>query len=100
MSSVQRAQLKDYLRWLNVAYHTDTKVVEIKDDEVVAEGKNGPFAIKANTVVLALGYKANHSLADELVNMNCQVITIGGAVKTSNALVASRQGFDAGMTLK
>lgn len=99
MMGVQKAQLMNYLRDLGVKHYTSTKVLEIKDASVVVEGKNGIFDIEANTVILALGYKPCHTLADELADFDCEVITIGGANKTSNALTASREGFDAGMDL-
>lgn len=56
--------------------------------------------VGAETVVLALGYKPNNKLSEELKLVHNNVVVIGGAVKTSNALVASKEGFDAGMNIK
>lgn len=79
---------------------TSTKVVEILDDGVVIENSNGQLSIPADTVVIALGYKPNNKLSEELKSVHKNVIVVGGAVKTSNALEASRQGFDVGLSIK
>jgi 2,4-dienoyl-CoA reductase-like NADH-dependent reductase (Old Yellow Enzyme family)/thioredoxin reductase len=99
MMSVQRIQLMYYLKEQNVFQQTGTKVIEIKDDEVIVENKNGRFGIEADTVILALGYKPCNALVTELSDADCEVLSIGGAVKTGNALIASREGFDVSMRL-
>ena len=99
LDGVNRYHLKNILKEYEVKQYTSTKVVEILDDGVVIENSQGQFTIPAETVVLALGYKPNHKLAEELQSVHHNVITIAGAVKTSNALVATKEGFDAGLSI-
>ncbi len=99
LDGVNRYHLKNILKDYEVKQYTSTKVVEILDDGVVVENCDGQFTIPAETVVLALGYKPNNKLSEELQSVHNHVITIAGAVKTSNALVAAREGFDTGMSI-
>lgn len=99
LDGVNKYYLKKVLREFEVRQHTDTKVVEILDDGVVVENAQCRFTIPADTVVLALGYKPNNKLEEDLKSLSCKVVTIGGAVKTSNALVAIEEGFNAGISI-
>ncbi|RXI40126.1 NADH:flavin oxidoreductase [Clostridium tetani] len=97
---LKKVSLNRILDEFYVKKYTSTKVIEITNDGVVVENVQGQFTIPAQTVVLALGYKPNNVLAEELKKVHDNVIVIGGAVRTSNALVASREGFFAGMNIK
>ena len=99
LDGVNRLQLKRILNEYEVKQYTGTKVVEILDHAVVVENSDGQLTIPADTVVLALGYKPNNRLAEELQTVHNHVITIAGAIKTSNALIATKEGFDAGLSL-
>lgn len=100
LDATSTLQLKNILNRYRVDIKTNTKVVEILDDGVIVDNGNETFTINADTVVLGLGYRPNNSLVDDLKDLDATVITIGGAVKTSNALVAIREGFDAGISIK
>lgn len=100
LDGVNKLNLMKILKEYDVKQYTETKVVEILDNGVVIENGQGSFTIPAQTVVLAVGYKPNNKLAEELKSVHNNVVVIGGAVKTSNALVASKEGFDAGMNIK
>ncbi|MBM4761095.1 FAD-dependent oxidoreductase [Bacillus sp. B15-48] len=99
LDGVNRVHLKKILNEYEVQQYTNSKLVEILDDAVVVENSSGTVTIPAETVVLALGYKPNNKLAEELQSVHHNVITIGGAIKTSNALIATREGFDTGMNI-
>lgn len=92
-------RMKKLLKECDIEVNVSTKLAEIADNYVVVE--QGPFkkAIEADTVVLAFGYTPNNALAEELKEVCNDVRAIGGAVKTSNAMDASRQGFDEAMSL-
>lgn len=97
LDGVNKYNLMKILNEYEVKQYVDTKVVEILDDGVIVENPTqGRFTIPAETVVLALGYKPYNKLAEELKSVHDNVVVVGGAVKTSNALVASSEGFDAG----
>ncbi len=97
---MSKLQLKNILAKYKVDIRTNTKVVEILDDGVVVDNGKELVTIPADTVVLGLGYKPNNKLVDKLKEINSNVIVIGGAQKTSNALLAIREGFDAGISIK
>lgn len=99
LDGVNTLHLENILKEYKVNVLTSTKVVEILDDGVIIENEEGTKTIPAQSVVLAFGYKPNHSLAEELNNSGVNVHVIAGAIKTSNALVATREGFDLGMQL-
>lgn len=69
------------------------------EQEGIVEAADGIKEIPCDCVVLAMGYKPNTSLADELETAGIPIHKIAGAVKTSNALVANREGFLLGMSL-
>lgn len=75
--------------------YTSTKVKEIKEDQVIAEKDGNTFSIPAKTVVLAFGYKPNNQLAEELRGICDDIQVIGGSVKTSTALDATADAFNA-----
>lgn len=60
---------------------------------VLCEGEDGPISLPAETDVSAFGYKPNNKL-EEIAKAVCkEVYIIGGAVKTTNALVAIQTGL-------
>ncbi len=84
----------------NVARHLGTKVVAIEDDGVVVDKKGETFKIPCQMVVLGMGYTPENSLVEALKEEFDNVMVVGGAVKTSNALDAIEEGFDAGISIK
>ncbi|WP_202895082.1 oxidoreductase [Paenibacillus sp. 23TSA30-6] len=100
LDSVNRFNLAKILNEYEVKQYTETKVVEILDDGVEVENSQGRFILQADTVVLALGYKPNNTLVNELKTVSDNVVVVGGALKTSNALHAIQEGFDAGISIK
>ena len=99
LDGVNKRQIMNILNKYEVKRYTDTKVVEILDDGVIVEDRHGQSILPADTVVIGLGYKPNNKLAEELKETYENVVVIGGAVKTSNALVAIEEGFDAGISI-
>jgi NADPH-dependent 2,4-dienoyl-CoA reductase/sulfur reductase-like enzyme len=100
LDGVNKYNIMKILDEYGVKKYTETKVVEILDEGVVVENSRGKFTISADTVVIGLGYRPNNKLAEELKESHDNVVVIAGAVKTSNALAATREGFDAGISIK
>lgn len=79
---------------------TNATVTFIGDNSITykdAEGKE--VTIPADTIVSAFGYKAYNPL-QEIAEANCsEVYTVGSAVKAGNALVAIKEGYEAGLKL-
>ncbi len=79
--------------------YTSTEIKEITETGVVCEKDGETFEIPAKTVVLAFGYKPDHTLAEEIKDVCADVKVIGGSVKTSTALDATRDAFGAVISL-
>ncbi|RAT43426.1 hypothetical protein AU495_09955 [Lonsdalea populi] len=99
LDGVSKLHLMSVLEEYDVKQYPNTKLCEIGEHQVTLENAQGRMALEADTVVIALGYAPVKELAEELEGVADNVVVIGGAVKTSNALVAAREGFDAGMCL-
>lgn len=99
IAGTPKIRIKKILDDYNVKSYTNSKVVEIGEGHVVIERGVERFAVKADTVVLALGYKPNNKLAEELKDVCADIKVIGGATETGNALGATRDGFDVGMSI-
>ncbi len=99
LDGVNKYNLMKILNEYQVQSYTGTKVIEILESGVTVENEDGQFTIPAETVVLALGYKPDNGLAEELKAVYPDVRVIGGAVKTSNALTAIHEGFHTGFNL-
>ena len=99
MDPIQTTQLTQIMNKYGVNQLTNTKVMEIKEDCVVCEGSEGKIVLPAQTVVLAFGYRPVNNL-EEIAKACCkEVHCIGGAVKTSNALIAIKEGYELGLKL-
>lgn len=72
--------LRDYFKYKNVPVYLESKVMEIKDDGVIIEDKNGKrTAIKADNVISAIGYNPN-----PLAKKGRHVHIVGDAQKVGN----------------
>ena len=69
-------------------------VKEVTGDGVLVEKEGIQTLLPANTVVLAIGARANDSLAKELEGMVKELHVIGDAVKPRKLTEAIREGFD------
>lgn len=95
-----RNHLTKIMNEFEVKHYTGTKILEFQEDGVLVENEEkGTFKIPAQQIVLALGYKPETSLLESLKSLCSDVKIIGGAVKTSNAAIASYEGFFAGMNI-
>lgn len=75
---------------------TDAKITDIKANSVQVEKNQKARRIEADTVVLALGMNPNDALVKELEG-KVPFKVIGDAIKSRNALEATREGFLAGI---
>lgn len=67
--------LRDYFALHNVEIHLETTLVEVKDDGVVVKDKSGKeFEIKADSVILAIGYKPNPLSGSKLLVGDCKSV--------------------------
>lgn len=73
----------------------DTAVTEITRDFVKVKGKT-EMEIPSDTVIIAVGSRSNHKLAQELIDAGHIVKVIGDAEKVGTVLEAVAQGYEAG----
>lgn len=83
-------------KW-NVTKKTNTKLLEVIDDGILIEetDDNGSYrkTMKCDTVVIAIGSKADQTLADELKACGKNVEAIGDAKQAREAIDAIYEGF-------
>jgi len=87
------------LKRLGVKITTQTEAVGITPEGLQVEDEQGPGFIPADTVVLAVGSKAENSLVKELEDQVPEIHVIGDAKKPRNLPAAIREGFQLGLTL-
>ncbi|MGE5370633.1 MAG: FAD-dependent oxidoreductase [Solirubrobacterales bacterium] len=75
---------------------TSTRMVAIEDTGVVVERNGEQSVIKADTVVIAVGSKANRELYEQLKDTAPEVYPIGDAVRPRKAMEAIQEGFEIG----
>lgn len=83
--------LEDY----GVNFFTETKVDEIKDDSVVVMDKNWKrFSIRADTVILSLGFKPRMEIANRYQNLAREVYMVGDCRKARTVKEAIHEAFN------
>ncbi len=76
---------------------TGTKIVEFAETGVLLE-KNGTTTLyPCDTVIIALGYKKNRDLADNLAGTAEKIVVVGDAAGSGQLMNATRSGFVAGL---
>lgn len=71
----------------------DTKLDEIREKSIVVEDRNWKKTeIEADTVILAVGYRANRSLYEELEDMVDEIYVIGDANRPRKIVNAVHEG--------
>lgn len=92
--------LKKTLKENNVDVFTSSTVTEITEDSVKFNTADGTeHSVKADTVVMAVGVKADTSLADELQDLGFKVVLAGDAHDIKNGYRNIREGFEAGYNI-
>ncbi|MEG3029394.1 MAG: FAD-dependent oxidoreductase [Oscillospiraceae bacterium] len=81
-----------------IKVQTNATVTEIKEDSVTyRDGDGREVTIPARMVVAAFGYKAYNPL-EKIAKENCgEVYVVGSAVTAGNAVIATHEGYKAGL---
>ncbi len=82
-----------------VDIRTNTKVVEITEDGIVAEKDGEAEAIAGDSVIMATGYIPDPSLRNEVEQRVPHCVAIGDSVKVGKILNAIWGGFHAARTI-
>lgn len=100
MSFVPKMILLEMLQKNGVRCITDAKVSCITNEAITYETSDKKQeAIPAETVVAAFGYRSENCLKEAAEKHCNEVIVIGGAIKPGNALIAMKDGYEAGIKL-
>ena len=84
----------------NIKIHLDSKCTEITDEDVAIIGANGKRQfLKADTVIIAIGYKALEDTVMELRDNEYKYAIIGDCLKPANIMEAVHGGYFAGMRI-
>ena len=92
VSAANVLMLEDLLNYYKADVRLSTKVIEIKDNSVVVEKDGICEEISADTVVLAVGYKANDNLYTALKDCGKEIYLLGDAKEPSNIMHAVADG--------
>lgn len=91
--------LRDLLKFHNVNIKTNTRVTEIGKNNIILSTKNGNETLESDQVVLAIGYRSNNDLFNELKNDYSYVYKLGDGRKVSNIRSAIWDGYEVGRSL-
>ena len=90
---INRTHLEKLLVDANIEILTSTKVLEITDDGIIIADKYGERKIKADTVVLAVGFKPDRSLSETLNGQIPEVYEVGDCAEPRKVIDAIWEGF-------
>ena len=101
MDPLAKAMITKRLSQRGASLYTNTKVVRLTDNEVIAQRGEEEVTLAYETVVVAVGVKANSELLEALSldGHDLEIHVIGDAVEPRKALEAIHEGFDLGMRL-
>ncbi|MGA8943790.1 MAG: NAD(P)/FAD-dependent oxidoreductase, partial [Thermoactinomyces sp.] len=86
--------LTELLQYHHVKIYTNTKIKEVHSNEVVLTKDEEIFAIPADTVISAIGYKENDHLYNELRELEIPVHNIGDSNKVHNIMYAIWDAYE------
>ena len=96
MRKVLRLALPAELMEMDVRLYPYFEVVGIRDAGVMAVNEGSFFFLKADTVILAVGFQPVTELLRELTGTVSEIHAIGDCVEPQDALAAVSQGAEIG----
>ena len=94
-----RPLLMKKMEEVGIEIHTDCTCKEVKESGVICSEKGEDIVLKGDTVVAALGLKANTSVVDELRDAAPQFAAIGNCVRPDTITFAVYQGYHAALDI-
>ena len=86
--------LKDLLPYNKVDVYRKTKVTKVGDCFVTVENENGEKEISADTVLVAVGYRSENNLQEDLLGLNIPVYNIGDSREVKNIIHAIWDAYE------
>lgn len=99
VGKTQRWILMKSLRQMGIDLQTGTRLLEIRDNEIVVDVGEKTETIPADTVIMAAGAVSDNSLAESIDDPEIKVITIGDAKSPRKMTEAIREGFEAALEI-
>ena len=97
---MNRIMLIDLLKFHNVESITNHSLLEVTDEGVTVIGKDfGRTALKAGTVVIAVGYKPDRTLCHSLKGKVAELYNIGDSREAANIMNAIWDGYEVGRSI-
>jgi 2,4-dienoyl-CoA reductase (NADPH2) len=96
IDQLAKAMLLKRLNAHGVKIHTGTKVVGLRKNAALVQQDEEVVSLPIETVVVAVGVRANRTLPDALAGSDRELHIIGDAAEPRRALEAIREGFEAG----
>lgn len=93
MADNARKGLEDLLGRTKVRILTGTKLTEIKDNLIVCENDTETQELAYDNLVLAVGFKSDHTLCDELKSAGIKVFPIGDYNSPRKIYYGIHEGF-------
>jgi len=94
MDQLAKAMITKRLAKNLVTIHTDSRVVRLMRNAAIVQRGEDLTRLPIETVVVAVGVRANRELPDELAESDLEVHVIGDAVQPRKALDAVHEGFE------
>jgi 2-enoate reductase len=95
MNAVARMGLVNLVNESKVTVLTSTKLVGVTGEGAVVEANGSERELKADSIVLALGFRPDSTLQDSLEGKVPELFVIGDCVKPRNIIDAIWEGFHA-----
>ena len=84
---------------VGIEIHTDCTCKEVRKEGVVCSENGSEIVLKGDTVVAALGLKANKNVVEELRGVAPQFASIGNCVRPDTITFAVYQGYHAALDI-
>lgn len=100
MTSAIKSHIDSLLEKYNIKLQCGTKLIEVSDDGVYVEScTNEKIKILCDDICMALGYKSNLNLYNNIKGVIPEVFAIGDANTPSDALNAISDGYKLGISI-
>ncbi|MFC1661537.1 FAD-dependent oxidoreductase [Gemmatimonadota bacterium] len=99
LDALPRAMLLKRLREHQAEIHTNTEVIRLTPEAVIAEKSGEEVQIPMETVVMAVGVRPDRELTDKLKGSSLEVHVVGDAKEPRGVGEAIWEGFEVGARL-
>lgn len=93
--AMNRLMLVDAFEYYGTRILTGTKLKEINDSGAVVEKKDGSVeTIKADSVIMSIGYRSVPSMAEQLTGCGAEIYEIGDGNRVGNVLTCIQDAYE------